>query len=226
MTGKKALVIEDDPDVLATLEDILVLEEFVVDSSVTGAEGLAFLDVSIYDIIVVDWGLPDTTGIELLKTIRAGGVETPVLMLTARGQEEDKETGLLSGADDYLTKPFGVREFRARVVALLRRSGSYVDASLKYRHLSINLKSREVLVANQSVTLLPKEFSLLSTLLKNRNKVFTLDDLVNKLWDVGDNASYDAVRQCVARLRKKIDLSGEPSIITTIVGVGYKVEES
>lgn len=225
MSTKKVLIIEDDPDVLATLVEILTLEDFSIDSADNGADGAAFLDVSSYDLIIVDWGLPDTTGIELLKKFRTKGVETPVLMLTARNQIEDKEEGLYSGADDYLTKPFSVRELRARVTALMRRSGSYVDAVLQFRNLTMNVKTREVTVDGHSVTLLPKEFALLETLLRNKNKVYTLDDLVSKLWDSSDNASYDAVRQTMRRLRKKIDVDENNSLITTIVGVGYKIEE-
>lgn len=225
MSRKKVLIIEDDPDVLATLVEIMTLEDFGIDSADNGADGEAFLDIGSYDLLIVDWGLPDTTGIELLKKFRSKGVDTPVLMLTARNQIEDKEEGLYSGADDYLTKPFSIRELRARVTALMRRSGSYIDAELKFRNLTMNVKTREVTVDGNSITLLPKEFALLETLLRNRNKVYTLDDLVSKLWDSSESASYDAVRQTMRRLRKKIDVDEKDSIITTIVGVGYKVEE-
>ncbi|MEZ4488429.1 MAG: response regulator transcription factor [Cyanobacteriota/Melainabacteria group bacterium] len=225
MTEKRALIIEDDPDVAATLVDILGLDGFTVDSTESGSEGKAYADVGYYDLIVLDWGLPDTTGIEVLKHFREKNIDTPILMLTARSQDEDKESGLLGGADDYLTKPFSIKELRARIVALMRRRGSYAGFSLQFRHCKVDLKSREVTVDGKSVSLLPKEFSLLTMFLQNQNRVFSLDDLVNRLWDGEEGASYDAVRQCVKRLRKKVDIDGSPSIITTIVGVGYKIEK-
>ena len=224
MTNKRVLIIEDDPDSRAMLEEILTIDGFTVDAAANGTDGESFLDVSSYDLLILDWELPDTSGVDLLKRFRQKGVGAPILMLTARSHIEDKEKGFEYGADDYLTKPFNVRELRARLAALLRR-GHYVEDVLEFKNVRLDVKTHEVFVDNERVTLLPKEYALLETLMRNRNQIFTLDSLINTLWDASENATYDAVRTCMTRLRKKIDRKDEQSIITTVVGVGYKIDD-
>ncbi len=224
MTKKRVLIIEDDPDSRAMLEEILTVDGFTVDAAATGIDGESFLDVSSYDLLILDWELPDTSGVDLLKRFRQKGVGAPSLMLTARSHIDDKEKGFEHGADDYLTKPFNVRELRARINALLRR-GHYVEDVLAFKNVMLNIKTHEVFVDDERVTLLPKEYALLEALLRNRNQIFTLDSLINTLWDASENATYDAVRTCMTRLRKKIDRKERQSIITTVVGVGYKIED-
>ncbi len=206
------------------LEEILTVDGFTVDAAATGIDGESFLDVSSYDLLILDWELPDTSGVDLLKRFRQKGVGAPILMLTARSHIDDKEKGFEHGADDYLTKPFNVRELRARINALLRR-GHYVEDVLAFKNVMLNIKTHEVFVDDERVTLLPKEYALLEALLRNRNQIFTLDSLINTLWDASENATYDAVRTCMTRLRKKIDRKERQSIITTVVGVGYKIED-
>lgn len=221
----KVLLVEDDPEILRMIRDLLVLEKHTVEAVVDGLDAGLLLASSAFDLIILDWGLPGVSGIDLLRQCRAAGSNVPIIMLTARGDIGDKETGLFSGADDYITKPFDIREFRARVVAALRRSSAYVEDKIEYAHLLLDISSRVVLVNNEEVYLKPREFALLELLLKNQDQAFTLDGLIERIWEADNDVSYDAVRQCVARIRKKVDVEGQESLVTTLPGVGYKISK-
>ena len=145
-------------------------------------------------------------------------------MLTAKGYINDRTTGLDSGADDYLTKPFDMRELSSRVRALLRRSVVLNSDVLKAGNVSINMQTFRAFKDDVEIKLLPKELSLLAFLIKHREQVFSVDDLLNRVWSSESDSSSDAVRQCITRLRRKLDSAGQPSVIVTVTGLGYKVD--
>ncbi len=220
----KIIVVEDDTEIREALVDVLVHEKHTVDALGNGADAWESLQRFQYDLVILDWGLPGLDGLEVLKRFRGSGGGTPVLFLTGRNTVDEKLTGLDSGADDYLPKPYDMREFRARVSALLRRPKELTSDIVRWSDIELDGKAFRCLRRGEEIRLLPKEFALLDFLIRNRNLVFTPDQLVDKLWAGDTEVSVDAIRQCVKRLRTKIDVTDRPSYITTVVGVGYKVE--
>lgn len=220
----KILVVEDDAEISEALVDLLVHEKHTVDASGDGLDAWERLQRYTYDLVILDWGLPGLEGLEVLKRFRERGGATPVLFLTGRSSIDEKLTGLDSGADDYLPKPYDMREFRARVSALLRRPSDLQGDILKWSDIELDIKAFRCTRGGAEIRLLPKEFSLLEFLIRNRDRVYTPDQLVDTLWADDTEVSVDAIRQCVRRLRTKIDVPEKPSYITTVVGVGYKVE--
>lgn len=213
----KILVVEDDVDLNESLVTWLRAERFVVEAAQDGNRALDFIYASAFDAVVLDWELPDMTGIDICREMRERGVNTPVLMLTGRTTTKDKITGLDSGADDYLTKPFQLEELSARLRSLLRRQYEPPPA-LVVGDLSLDTFGRVVSKGGQDVRLLPKEFDLLEFFMKHPNEVFSAEALVSRVW-ANDNVTTDAVTTCIKRLRKK--LSNE-DMIRTVHGVGYK----
>lgn len=223
----KVLIIEDDDAIREQVEDWLSNKNFVVESAQTGAEGQSRLEQYEYDVIVLDWELPDATGIEILKKLRASGSRTPVLMLTGRGSIDDKETGFDTGADDYLTKPFDLRELNMRIHSLLKRTADSTDSAtnnLTFKHITLDPRNFKVLVKEKPVTLHAREFQLLEYLLRHPGQVFSAADLLDRVWHSDSAVGPETVRQCVKRIRKKIDLEKSESIIENIYGVGYRLK--
>ncbi len=221
----KILIVEDDTLMAQSVVDMLEQDHFTVEHVSDGADGWDRLATLEYDLVILDWGLPGMDGLEVLKKFRSSGGATPVLFLTGRSTIDEKLTGLDSGADDYLPKPYDMREFRARVSALLRRPKELSSEIVHWSDIELDTKAFRCTRRGEEIRLLPKEFALLDFLIRNRNLVFTPDQLVDKLWAGDTEVSVDAIRQCVKRLRTKIDVPDRPSYITTVVGVGYKVEE-
>lgn len=221
----KALIVEDDPDFLDRLEQWLKHERYTVEAVKTGGEALDRLRLCKYDVIVLDWNLPEVSGVELCKQFRALGGTTPILMLTGRNTTVEKATGLDAGADDYLTKPFDLMELSARLRALLRRSSlSTRENTLIAGAITLDTISHEVTVDGSSVSLLPLEYSLLEFLMRHPGQIFSHTALVDHVWKSESSATAEAVRTCVMTLRKKVSKAGAPSVIKTVHGVGYKLE--
>lgn len=220
----KILIIDDDHQLVESLTILLESEMFAVESVLNGADAKDRLRHYDHDVIILDWSLPDYSGVELCKQFRALGKTTPVLMLTGRSEVEDKEMGLDAGADDYLTKPFSTRELMARVRALLRRYAMSSSNILELENLVLNPSTREVSRNGRNIELLPREFAVLEFLMRHPNQVFTGQALLNHVWAAESDASVDAVRTCVMRLRKKLDLESEAPLIHTVYGVGYKIQ--
>lgn len=220
----KVLVIEDDVSLAKMISDWLSLEHHNTELVHDGTDAAARLKVYDYDLIVLDWELPGVMGVDILKEFRARGGLTPVLMLTGRGTIDDKEKGFDCGADDYLTKPFHAKELTARLRALLRRPEGYLGETLKVGDISLDRANFRVARGDEEIRLLPKEFALLEFLMRNQNRVFAPEALLNRVWVTESEATVDALTTCVKRLRKKIDVEGKPSIIRTVHGVGYKLE--
>jgi len=220
----KVLLVEDDHLVAEAVKDCLTLSNHVFDWAKDGQEGIDRLLLYDYDLAILDWNLPRLDGIDVCKRYRARGGTVPVLMLTGRSAEFEKVQGLDSGADDYLTKPFSLAELSARVRALLRRPRTTLSETIEWGSLVIDLRNCRVTRGGAVVELVPKEMALLEFLLRNRNQSFTVTDLLDRVWSSESDSTEDAVRQCITRLRKKIDVDGQPSLITTVRGVGYRIE--
>jgi two-component system OmpR family response regulator len=220
----KILVVEDDHRLARVMEDWLGEDGYQVELVDNGTDAQEKLDKQPYDVLIVDWGLPDIAGTDLCKKYRDGGGSASILMLTGRGAITDKEQGLDAGADDYLTKPFHPRELSARLRALLRRPRELRDNILQAGELTMEPAAARLTKAGKEITLLPKEFALLEFLMRNPNQVFAADVLLDKVWSKESENSPDTVRVHITKLRSKIDKEGEPSIIRTIHRVGYKLE--
>lgn len=218
----KILLVEDEPDLLKQVSSWLLRENYLVETASDGVDAMAMLKAYDYDVILLDWMLPGHTGIELCKTYRASGGRSPVLLMTVKSDEDDKETGLDCGADDYLVKPFGLRELSARIRALLRRvSDQHGENSLRYGNLTLEPRSRRVAIDGKEVHLEPREFSLLEFFMRHPNQVFDAEALITRVWDSDSLISPDSIRTYIKTLRKKI---GDQSIISTIRGSGYRFE--
>ncbi len=221
----KILVVEDDDDLLETLSQLLKAENHVVETVSEGDEGLQRLQVYDYDLAIVDWGLPGLEGIEVCRQYRAGGGKALILMLTGKSSVTERGEGLDSGADDFLSKPFNLRELAARVRALLRRAGSVPSQGqvLKTANVEMSTGSHRVTKGGTEITMSRKEYALLECFLRDPNRVYSVDILLRDIWSDTPYASAATVRTHVKTLRKKIDTDGNETLIETVHGVGYKL---
>lgn len=215
---------EDDVGLSKMVRDWLTFEHHMVETANNGRDGLEKLQVYEYDLVILDWELPEVTGVEILRQIRGRGSNMPVLMLTGKSSVNDKEEGLDAGADDYLTKPFHMKELSARVRSCLRRAGGNVANVLKVKDVELDPASFRVTRGGKEIQLLPKEFAMLEFLMRHVNQVFSAEALLSRVWASESEATVDAVSTCIKRLRKKIDQPDTDSFIRTVHGVGYKVE--
>src|SRR5262249_6154816 len=195
-----------------------------VDMALTGQGALEFVTDNTYELVILDLGLPEVDGIHLLKHFRNLGGNAAVLVLTGRLKIVERELGLDAGADDYLTKPFDVRELLARVRALLRRPKQYRSTVLTAGELSLDCKHHRVHCNQHEIALKPLEFALLEFFLRHPNQVLTGESLLNGVWGSQSDASLDTLRTYIKTLRKKIDRPGVPSRISTLHGVGYRFD--
>ena len=231
-------IVEDDPNIRFGLEEVFRNENFSVASCGDGAGAIEQIGEHLPDLIILDVMLPGKNGYEICKELRDGKCRIPILMLTAKGQEIDKVVGLDSGADDYVTKPFGVQELKARVNALLRRSGDWRgggEKSQSERPLETFTAGRAVISedAYQAAVegeeprrLTPKEMELLKFFHRNRGKVLTRDQLLEAVWGVRYFGTTRTLDQCVAQLRKKIgDTNKKHQFLITVHGVGYQLND-
>lgn len=219
----KILVVEDDLSVFQLIRFSLESERYVIDHYTTCAEATHALKVSDYDILILDWSLPDGTGVELCKQYRSLGGNKPILMLTARESSRDKVTGLTAGADDYVVKPFDPDELIARTKALLRRPPLIAQSVLRVGVIELDTSTFAVKSSEQSIQLLPKEFAILQLLMENPGKYFTADSILARVWRSDMPVSSDSVRTHVKTLRKKLtDASGE-SMLENSRGLGYRI---
>jgi two-component system, OmpR family, response regulator len=220
----KILVIEDDPDFAASIAMALRSENHTVEMSDDGEDALHRMASYSYDLIICDWMLPSVSGVEICAKYRAHGGDTLILMLTGKSTSTDIQTGLESGADDYLVKPFHTRELLARVGALLRRSGKpALQADLEHGPIKMNPNNFTVSKSGAPLKLSKKEFALLELFLKNPDRVFALANLLRSVWADTPDASEETVRTHIKTLRKKLQADGEPDVIVNIHGQGYRL---
>lgn len=223
----KLLIIEDDEQTADFIHKGMEERGYVVDVAVTGQTGLIMGTERSHDVIVLDRMLPGLDGIGLLKSFRALGIQTPILMLSAMGNLDDRVSGLEAGADDYLVKPFAFAELHARVMNLSKRASNLGNANatlLSAGDLEMDLLKREVRRRSGAIDLLATEFRLLEFLLRRQGQVVTKTMLLEGVWDFHFDPKTNVVETHISRLRAKIDLPDSESLIKTIRGAGYKLE--
>lgn len=219
----KILLVEDDLDLAGRIIEWLQFEKHAVESVTDGREASDLVKFYKYELLILDWNLPGKSGLEICKEHRAAGGTTPVLILTGRGEIEEKEAGLDSGADDYLTKPFHMKELSARVRALLRRASRVQQTVIQVGSLELDTNSHTVTQEGKELQLLPKEFALLEFFMRHPDEVFSPEALLDRIWSTSSESSTDTIYTYIKTLRKKIAKDGEKSPIRTVHGIGYKL---
>jgi DNA-binding response OmpR family regulator len=221
----KVLIVEDEHKIANLIMQGLEQERFVVDVAYDGTSGFDFASSEPYDVIILDRLLPGTDGLEICKKLRASGIHTPILMLTAKGQLSDKVEGLNSGADDYLTKPFAFEELLARIKALVRRPKATMSNILEVEDLSLNIDTYEIKRGKEQITLSSKEFSLLEYLMRHENKTLAKAQIINHVWSYEANILPNTVEVFIGYLRNKVDrpFKDKKNLIQTVRGFGYKI---
>ncbi|MGA0602404.1 winged helix-turn-helix domain-containing protein [Caulobacter sp. KR2-114] len=218
----KLLIVEDDKDTAAYLKKALGEAGHAVDVANSGRDGLLLAAGETYDVMVLDRMLPQVDGLTILRTIRASGVKTPVLLLTALGGIDDRVEGLEAGGDDYLVKPFAIAELLARVNALARRPPPQaVQTALKVADLELNLLQRTVTRGGRRIELQPREFQLLEYLMRHAGRVVTRTMLLEAVWDFHFDPKTNIVETHISRLRSKVDRGHGRELIQTLRGAGY-----
>ncbi|MBD3244911.1 MAG: response regulator [Candidatus Moranbacteria bacterium] len=219
----RLLIIDDDKEGAEFLKHNLKSEGFIVETEHTGQQGLSLAKINDFDLIVLDYSLPDTTGFEVCANFRKSNKTTPVLMLSANKQTSNKVEVLNCGADDYLTKPYSFKELLARIKAILRRPKSFQDKVEKIYDLKIDYDKNLVKKNGQNIHLTPKEFSILNLLIRNKGSVVSRAQILESAWDVNADPFSNTVESHILSLRKKIDK--DKKIIKTISGRGYIIDD-
>ena len=222
----RILVIEDEEKMARMLSRVLRGEGHVAETAGDGRTGLSRALDDSFDLLIVDWMLPERSGVQVVRALRAADVYTPVLMLTARGQVEDRVEGLDAGADDYLPKPFALKELLARVRALTRRPRERDEAAKEISAGDVALDPVRHVVrrGGERIDLTAREFALLAALMQSPGRVFSRYVLLDTVWGVPGEVSTSVVELYISYLRRKLDRDGEPSRIRTVRGVGYTFE--
>ena len=219
----KFLLVEDDRALAGAIEQLLSEHHYVMDLATDGVMGRDMAEAFPYDFILLDWMLPKLDGIELCKYLRNEGNYTPIILMTARDTSSDKVAGLDAGADDYLVKPFDFEELLARIRALLRRAEGLASPVLQWGDLCLDPRSSEVSCRNVPISVTPKEYALLELFLRNPSRIFSLDNLLDKVWAYDDTPNVGSVRTHIKGLRQKLKKAGLTDIITTVYGLGYRL---
>lgn len=220
----KVLIVEDDRDLSSTLRDWLELENYIVETVANGKDALHLMIDFSYDLIILDVQLPDMTGLEICREYRLTGGTAHILMLTAKSRIDDRADGLDAGADDYLTKPFHMQELAARLRSLMRRPRNLKSQLLEYGNIAIDLITHKVTRGGEEIYLQKMEFALLHFFMRHPTQVFSVDTLLDRVWKSETERSDKTMRALVKRLRDKIDVEGQPSLIKNVHGVGYKLD--
>lgn len=221
----KLLLVEDEKQLSEALQQILIKNKYSVDAVYSGDEGLDYALTGVYDVIILDIMLPKLNGIEILKMVRKRKISTPVILLTAKGSVEDRILGLDSGADDYLPKPFSPDELLARLRALTRRNGDFINENiLEFSDIKLNLSTYDMEVNDNSITLTQKEFEILKYFMQRPKLVVSKDDLITKLWGFDSDIEHNNIEVYISFLRKKLAYVESNVKITTIRRVGYRLE--
>lgn len=222
----RVLLVEDDEDIAASLVRGLAEQGHAVDHTADGLTALDFAEGTDFDLIILDVMLPGMDGIRVCRTLRERRVRSPILMLTARDTVDDRVSGLDSGADDYLVKPFAFAELLARMRALSRREPEVVDPVLRVADLELDTTSRQARRAGAEIELTAKEYSLLEYLMRNSGRVLTREMITERLWSFDAGGMTNVVDVYIRRLRRKIDDPSDLKLIQTLRGSGYKIEAS
>ena len=221
------LIIEDEIKLANAIKRALELQKNVVAVAYDGEKGLDLAIGEKFDLLILDVMLPKIGGLEICRQMRKEGINTPIIMLTAKGQVEDKVIGLDAGADDYMVKPFSFEELFARIRALVRRPERTTNTVLEVKDLTLDPTSFIARRDGKKIYLSTKEFALLEFLLRNKNKVLSKEQIVNHVWDYNSDVLFSTVEVHIKHIRDKIETPfiGKPSIIKTVHGFGYTIEE-
>jgi two-component system response regulator MprA len=220
----RVLIIEDEEKMARTLARVLREEGHVTETANEGRTGLSRALEDSFDLLIVDWMLPERSGVQIVRALRAADVHTPVLMLTARGQVEDRVEGLDAGADDYLVKPFAFEELLVRVKALLRRGRNGAgSAELRFGDLRMDRSTHEVWRGERTISLTRQEFDLLALFLEHPRQVLTRSTILERVWDYDFGRDSNVLEVYVGYLRRKTEAGGEPRLIHTVRGVGFRL---
>lgn len=226
MSGR-VLLVEDDVDTADYVAKGLREAGFTVEHVADGRDGLYLASSSAFDAVIMDRMLPGMDGLSVVKALRAGGVETPILILSALAHMDERVSGLRAGGDDYLTKPFGFSELHARLENLIRRrGGKAVETVLRCADVVMDLLSRKVTRSGKALDLLPREFKLLEYFLRNKDRVVTRTMLLEQVWDYRFDPHTSIIDTHISRLRKKLDDGYPTPLLHTLRGVGYRLSEA
>jgi len=220
----KVLIVDDDIELATVVDAMFVASEWHTEKAHNGADALQLLKGFKFDLIILDWNLPDTTGIQICQEFRADGGQTPIMFLTGRNTYPEKELGFNSGGDEYMTKPFDNRELLARARAMLRRPTMQTAENLSIRGVQLDPRGKKVLAGDQTLQLSTTEFSIIEHLFKNAGTFYTANQLFEELWPVDTDTDSGIVRVYVKLLRRKLELFGHADLIKTVRGAGYVVE--
>lgn len=224
--SRRVLIVEDDNETREFLSKGFTEEGFAVESAADGREGLFHATDGGFDAVVLDRMLPGLDGLSLIKSIRAAGLKTPVIMLTAMSAVDERVKGLRAGADDYLVKPFSFQELLARIEALLRRPKDTQEAAtLSCRDLEMDLLRRRVTRGGRDITLTPREFQILEFFLRRKNRVVTRTMLLEGVWDYHFDPNTNIVDVHISKLRRQIDEGADTPLIETVRGAGYMISD-
>lgn len=221
----KILVVEDNVDLAMTITDGLSAERHTVECFNDGLDGHEALKGSQFDVVILDWDLPGMSGIDILKNFRAAGGNTPVIMLTGKGEVAEKEQGLDSGADDYITKPFSLKEVAARIRSVMRRPQVMQTSELSWGDLTLDPVKYRITRGSTELRLLPRDFALLEFLMRHPSEVFSVETLLSRVWQYDSDATPEGLRVAIRRIRKIVDESDDlsKSVIENIARVGYRL---
>lgn len=220
----RLLIAEDDRDIAKALTALFEHDNYSVDAVHNGNDAYDFCMEGNYDGIVMDIMMPGMSGLEVLQAIRSGGIKTPVLLLTAKSDIEDRVNGLDAGADDYLPKPFAASELLARVRAMLRRRESYQTTVLQFEGLTLDVSSFELGFQNNAIRLVSREFQMLQLLMQSPGIVISTEQFMERIWGWDSDVEVSIVWVYISNLRKKFDKLGAPVTIKAVRGVGYCLE--
>ncbi len=218
------LIVEDDRELAMLTSAFLRNEGYDVDVVHSGEMVAEIISKKEYDILVLDWMLPGKEGVDIIKEYRETGGVKGIIMVTGNRKVDEIERGIDSGADDYLTKPFSMKELSARVRALQRRPLTYLGDVIQIDDITMDAKTHVVKQDGEEIHLFPREFALLKFLMSNPGTVFSPENLLNYVWEAESDATPDSIRTNIRRIRQKISKPGQPCILVNVHGVGYKVE--
>ena len=219
------LFADDDRELCRAARTLLEHEGYAVETVYNGSDALEMAETGSFDGIILDWMMPEMSGISVLSELRRNGITTPCLMLTARAEVEDRVTGLDTGADDYLSKPFNTTELLARLRAIIRRHEVYAPEVIRFGDLTLDKGTMDLHCREASVRLGNKAFRLMEMLMENPHRVFTVDQLINRVWGWDNETEMNLLWVTISQLRKKLTELGTKAEINAVRGVGYSLEE-